>query len=239
MLASLPAEPASFPAVHEVRLPNGMKFLLVPRGEAPIFSAVIRFPVGWVDEEVGKTGLAHFMEHMAFKGTAAINELELTRRVEEEGGQDFNASTSNDATTYRVDFPADRLAFWAELESDRIFHPVFRDFDKERNVVLEERRMRVDDDPDGLFFEKLLEEAFAGTPYGWPTVGTTGDMLKLKPEDLDRFWREHYDPAGAVGVLVGKIDLRETERLLKRTFGKITSRRKRGSTPIGEGSPLK
>src|SRR3989338_10916310 len=147
MLASLPAEPASFPAVHEVRLPNGMKFLLVPRGEAPIFSAVIRFPVGWVDEEVGKTGLAHFMEHMAFKGTAAINELELTRRVEEEGGQDFNASTSKDATTYRVDFPADRLSFWAELESNRIFHSAFRDFDIYPNVFLDGRGMQGYDGP--------------------------------------------------------------------------------------------
>src|SRR3989338_8992440 len=100
------------------------------------------------------------MEHMAFKGTGALDETGLARLVEENGGTGFNASTSKDMTNYVVSFPAEKFRFWAELDSERIFHPVFRDFEKEKRVVLEERKMRVDNDPEGRLYEALLQAAF-------------------------------------------------------------------------------
>ncbi len=212
---------AEFPPVREILLPNGMKFLLVRRGKAPIFTATIRFKVGGMDEEPGKTGLAHFMEHMAFKGTTQLDGTTMIRKVEEEGGVDYNASTSKDLTTYHVSFPSDRLSWWAALESERIFSPVFREFDQEKSVVLEERRLRIENDPDGKLFEALLGSVFQGTPYGWPTIGTAEDLKKLSEQDLKNFWRKHYHPENAVGALVGQFDLREAEQILKKTFGKI------------------
>lgn len=263
--------------VHEIRLKNGMKFLLYQRGEAPVFSAYVRFRAGGMDEEVGKTGLAHFLEHMAFKGTETIGttnyaaekpilekieaigeELsaeygkgksadsakildlkeklkilhqeeekylikeELTKRVMENGGLNQNATTNKDMTSYFVSLPSDKLRFWAETESERIFHPIFREFYEEKEVVREERRMRVENDPDGRLHEALLEAAFDKSPYRWPTIGYDEDLVKLTVQDLKAFWKKYYHPSNAIGVLVGRFDVREAEKILNQTFGKIT-----------------
>ncbi len=207
--------------VHEFSLSNGMKFLLYERGEAPIFSAYIRFRVGGIEEEPGQSGLAHFMEHMAFKGTEKIGPNELPRMMEQAGGADYNATTSKDMTSYFVSLPSDKLRFWAEIESERIFKPVFREFYEERDVVLEERRMRVDNDPDGKLYEIFLRTAFEKSPYRWPTIGLSEDLLKLSGPDLEKFWKKYYHPSRAVGVLVGKFDRKKVEKILQETFGKI------------------
>ena len=211
--------------VREVRLSNGMKFLIYPRGQAPIFTAFVQFRVGGLDEEDGKTGLAHFLEHMAFKGTKTIGskgEKEAVARLYmENGAEGLNATTSKDATTYFVNLPSEKLEFWAWLESERIFHPVFREFDEEKNVVLEERRMRVDNNPDGQLYEKFLETAFQKSPYRWPTIGREEEVKKLTVQDLQTFWEKHYDPSHAVGVLVGQIDMKKVVGILEKTFGKI------------------
>ncbi|MBI2083014.1 MAG: insulinase family protein [Deltaproteobacteria bacterium] len=217
-----------FPPVKEMRLKNGMKFLLVYRKGPPIFSAYIRFRVGGADEEKGKTGLAHFLEHMAFKGIQGMNEADLSRLIEKKGGKGFNASTSKDITSYMVSFPTDQLEFWATIESERIFRPNFSDFDKEREVILEERRMRVEDDPDGRLYEELLLRAFKDTPYEWPTIGLAEDLRKVTQEDLKEFWGRHYHPDQAVGVLVGNFDLVAAGKILTKTFGKIPAGLRRG-----------
>ena len=264
-------------AVQEIRLDNGMKFLVVRHGEAPIFSAYIRVKVGGLDEEPGKTGIAHFLEHMAFKGTKTLGtkdyekekplldeierigeqlaeeykkgakadsekikslrgeiarlhseeekylvKEEVAKKTTENGGTDQNATTSKDITSYFVSLPSDKLRFWAELESERIFHPVFREFYEEKDVVLEERRMRVDNDPDGILYEKFLEKAFEeGSPYRWPTIGSVQDLMQLTRKDLETFWREHYKPENVVGALVGRIDVGEARTILESTFGRI------------------
>ncbi len=265
--------------IVELKLSNGMKFLIYPRGESPIFSAYIRFKVGGIDEEAGKTGLAHFLEHMAFKGTESLGttnyekekplldqiekagevlaslqkkthptsldkdhilklktELKQLHQEEEKylvkealakvmmenGGEDLNATTSKDMTSYFVNLPSDKIRFWAEIESERIFKPVFREFYEERDVVLEERRMRVDNNPDGRLYEKFLETAFTTSPYHWPTIGSAEDVETLTRKDLEEFWRRTYDPENAVGAIVGKVDVKEVEKVLQETFGKIT-----------------
>lgn len=274
-IGASPKLPPWAESVREVRLSNGMKFLLYPRGEAPIFSAFIRFRAGGIEEESGKTGLAHFLEHMAFKGTETIgtndyekekpileqidrvgeelaaeygkgtedagkiaalreqlrklhddevkylNKEALAKKMLENGGSDYNATTSKDMTTYYVSLPSDKLRFWAEMESQRIFKPVFREFYEEKDVVLEERRMRVDNDPDGRLYEVFIGRAFDKSPYHWPTIGSSKDILRLTSKDLAKFWRRYYRPSRMIGAIVGRIDPKETEKILEETFGKI------------------
>ncbi len=262
--------------IHEIHLSNGLNFLFYERGEAPIFSAYIRFRAGGIDEPPGKTGLAHFLEHMAFKGTQTLgttdfkkekpllDEIEkvgeelsreytkanaantdhikelreklralhkeeekyivkeaIARKMMENGGVDLNATTSKDMTSYFVNLPSDKLKFWASVESERIFKPVFREFYEEKDVVLEERRMRVDNDPDGRLYEAFLSTAFEKSPYRWPTIGSVDDVLRLTRHDLENFWKRYYRPSRFAGVLVGNLNQKEVESVLNQTFGKI------------------
>lgn len=262
--------------VHEVKLSNGLRFLLYPRGEAPIFTAYIRFKAGGLDEETGKTGLAHFLEHMAFKGTdklgtkdyaqekplldeidkvgaelaaeyrkggksdaARIKDLreklralhdrevpllekeQLAKIMLENGGADYNANTTKDMTTYYVSLPSDKIRLWAELESERIFKPVFREFYEEKDVVLEERRMRVDNDPDGRLYEAFIQAAFPDGPYHSPTIGSVQDVLGLTTGDLTAFWKKYYNPSNMIGAIVGRFDVDQTKKILEETFGKL------------------
>ncbi|MBI3541087.1 MAG: insulinase family protein [Deltaproteobacteria bacterium] len=139
----------------------------------------------------------------------------------ENGGLNQNATTNKDMTSYFVSLPSDKLRFWAETESERIFHPIFREFYEEKEVVREERRMRVENDPDGRLEEALLEAAFEKSPYRWPTIGYDDDIVKLTVQDLKKFWTKYYHPSNAIGVLVGQFDIREAEKILNKTFGHI------------------
>jgi predicted Zn-dependent peptidase len=253
--------------VKEVTLPNGMKFLLLRRTGAPVFSAYIRVKVGGIDEPDGQTGVAHLLEHMAFKGTSEIGttnyeeEKKLLDQLEEihskllrargeektqlkqqmaqvqekaekfvvkeefskayqrNGGSNLNANTSEDMTSYFVSLPNTKLKLWAYLESSRLKDPVFREFYSERDVVGEERRMRVDDSSFGKLYEEFLGEAFQKSPYRRPTIGYSRDIEKLSATDLKNFYQKYYVPSNMVGAIVGDIDLSETEKILNETFG--------------------
>lgn len=264
--------------LEEYPLANGMKFILLPWGESPTFSVYIRMRVGGLDEEPGETGLAHFLEHMAFKGTRQIGtknyaeeepilqamdevgeklaieikkgrggdqekiksyraELkklrqqqeplivreEISRLLLENGAQDINATTSKDMTSYFISLPSDKIAFWANIDSERIFSPIFREFYEERDVILEERRMRVDNDPDGKLYQELIAQAFTKSPYRWPTIGVAEDLMTLTRPTLEKFWRRYYVPENAVGVIVGQFDSAQVKKLLAETFGKVPS----------------
>ncbi len=282
-LPALPglAEPADplppQPEVHEVLLPNGMRFLLVRRPEAPIFFGVITFKVGAVDDPKNASGLAHLFEHMAFKGTRAIGTLDwdkekpLLDRIEqvgeeataletsgkdparlktlraeleslhrqqklllaesefwqtyvEAGGTGINASTSADWTNYFVSLPSNRLELWMLMESERFRDPVLREFYSERDVVPEERRMRIDTNPGGLLWEQFLASAFLAHPYHVPVIGWMPDIQRLTMADARDFYQHYYSPHNACGVLVGDIDIATTREMLKRTFGRIPRR---------------
>lgn len=270
--------------VEEVRLTNGMKFLLLHKGETPVFSASIRFKVGALDEGDKEMGIAHLVEHMAFKGTKEIGtkdykaEKVILDQIEEVGQklsleyakgkeQDFkkikeyraslknlyeaekqyiipedlsdrmrqrgvvrkNATTSFDFTTYFEDFPLDQLEFWAKIESERVFSPVFREFYEERDVVLEEYRMRVENSPWGKLAHALLGEAFHLSPYRRSVIGNPNTLLTITRTDAENFFQKHYRPSQAIGVIVGGIDLNRTKAILRRYFEKI---------PTGEELPL-
>ena len=262
--------------VREFTLDNGLKFLVVRRGTAPVFNAITRFRVGSTDDPGGGTGVAHLFEHLAFKGTSRIGvrdaakettildaldvaaralntELDrlggpdparletlrarLTTLIKEHqalvvrdefsellqvnGASGLNASTSADLTSYYVGLPANRLELWFLLESARLRDPVLREFYSERNVVMEERRFRIDSNPGGKLYEQMLGVAFQAHPYRVPGVGWMSDLERLTRPQAEAFRRLHYVPGNAVATLVGDIDPAAVETLARRYFGPI------------------
>ncbi len=146
---------------------------------------------------------------------------ELALLYQRHGGVGLNASTGKDVTRYMISLPSNRLPVGAAIESDRMANPVLREFYKERGVVMEERRLRNDDSPNGLLFETFTSAAFRAHSYGVPTIGWGSDILSLTPADTETFFKAHYGPDQATIVLVGDINPKETIALIEQTFGKI------------------
>lgn len=146
---------------------------------------------------------------------------EMALLYQRHGGVGLNASTGKDLTRYLISLPSNRLPLWAAIESDRMAHPVLREFYKERGVVMEERRLRNDDSPNGLLFETFTSVAFRAHGYGIPTIGWGSDIMSLTPADTEAFFKTHYGPNRATIALVGDINPREVIALIEQTFGKI------------------
>ena len=263
------------------KLDNGLTVLICERPEAPVFSFFTHVDAGSAQDPMGKTGLAHMFEHMAFKGTdsigtkdyaaekvalekvektyaayleerdkrvgrddakvkqlekewqAAITEAnkyvvpnEFPQIIESNGGEGLNASTSDDETVYRYSFPENRLELWAYLESERFLHPVMREFYKERNVVIEERRMRTDSNPIGRLIEQFITAAFQAHPYHRPTVGWMSDLNSFSATDAQHFFDEYYVPSNMVVAVVGEVKASETMPVIEKYFGRIPSHEK-------------
>jgi predicted Zn-dependent peptidase len=149
----------------------------------------------------------------------AGNEMALL--YQRHGGVGLNASTGKDLTRYMISLPANRLPLWAAIEADRMAHPVLREFYKERGVVMEERRLRNDDSPNGLLFETFTSAAFRAHQYGIPTIGWESDILSLTPVDTEAFFKAHYGPDNATIAIVGDINPKDVMALIERTFGTI------------------
>jgi predicted Zn-dependent peptidase len=154
---------------------------------------------------------------------------EMALLYQRHGGVGFNASTGKDVTRYTISLPANRLPLWAAIEADRMANPVLREFYKERGVVMEERRLRNDDSPNGLLFETFTSAAFRAHGYGVPTIGWASDILSLTPADTEAFFKTHYGPNRATIALVGDIDPKAVITLMEQTFGTI---------PAAPASPL-
>ncbi|PMB17793.1 M16 family metallopeptidase [Fischerella thermalis] len=262
----------------EFRLDNGMKFIVLERHQAPVVSFLTYADVGGVDEPDKKTGVAHFLEHLAFKGTTRIgtknykaekplldkldqlaaqieaaqaagkkeevakltaqfeqveaqaaklvNQNELGRIVEQAGGVNLNANTSTEATRYFYSFPANKLELWMSLESERFLEPVFREFYKEKNVILEERRLRVDNSPIGMMLEKFIDTAFQVHPYRRPIIGYDEDIRNLTREDVQKFFDTYYVPSNLTMAVVGDVNPKEVKRLAQIYFGRYKAKPK-------------
>ena len=146
---------------------------------------------------------------------------EMALLYQRHGGVGLNASTGKDITRYVISLPANRLPLWAALESDRMAHPVLREFYKERGVVMEERRLRTDDSPNGLLYETFTSTAFQAHQYGVPTIGWGSDILALTPAATEAFFKTYYGPNNATVAIVGDIQPKEVIALIEQTFGKI------------------
>jgi predicted Zn-dependent peptidase len=146
---------------------------------------------------------------------------ELAQLYQRHGAVGLNATTGKDLTRYTVSLPANRLPLWAAVESDRMANPVLREFYKERAVVMEERRLRTEDNPHGLLYEAFVAAAFQAHPYGFPTIGWASDIQALTPAATEAFFRTYYGPANAVLAIVGDINPAEVFTLVERTFGAL------------------
>src|SRR6202161_33924 len=151
---------------------------------------------------------------------------EFGKIVESEGGEGMNAFTDYDETAYHYSFPVNRLALWAYLESERFLHPVMRQFYKERNVVIEERRMRVDSNPVGRLLEQFTEEAFAAHPYHRPTIGWISDLNSFSATDAQNFFNKYYVPSNMVVTVVGDVKVSEAMPIVEKYFSRIPARPK-------------
>jgi len=158
---------------------------------------------------------------------------ELDRLYTENGGLDMNASTGQDVTTYHVSLPANKIELWARIESDRLLNPVFREFYTERDVIMEERRQRVEADPEGKLYEKFLSAAFKVHPYGRPILGWTKDMTYLSPDSVRKIFEKYKAPESIVIAVVGDIDPAATLKLIEKYFGGISPQKeKKAAIPI-------
>lgn len=217
--------PAAGAGIHEYHLDNGLTLIVKPDRRAPTAIQMLWVRVGSIDEENGRTGLAHVLEHMMFKGTDTLGPGEFSRRVAALGGRE-NAFTTRDYTGYFQQVPADRLADVMALEADRFAHSRYSDaeFAKELEVVKEERRMRTEDNPRALLFEQQMAVAFTASPYRRPVVGWMGDLDSLEPDDARAFYRKWYVPANAAVVVVGDVDPAAVLALARQTYGRIPAR---------------
>ena len=261
--------------VTRFTLENGLAFLVIERHQAPVASFVTMVGVGSVDEPAGRSGLAHMLEHMAFKGTSRIGttnwdsekkilakledayrqwqearrsksidedkasklkdrfqELqdkaqkyvrpnEFASIIESNGGTDLNAATSSEYTMYFCSLPSNRAELWFSLESERLRDPVWREFFTEKEVVLEERRMRVDSSPIGQLMERLLAVSFLAHPYRQPVIGWESDIKAALPSDLSNLYQKYYIPGNMVCAVAGDVDSKQIQAWAEKYFGPL------------------
>ncbi|MEW6109637.1 MAG: pitrilysin family protein [Nitrospirota bacterium] len=208
--------------VNEYELNSGLKILIIEDHKAPTATFQIWYRVGSRDETTGKTGLSHLLEHMMFKGTEKFGPKTFSQTIKRAGGID-NAFTSRDYTGYFQMLASDRIELPIELEADRMRNLILsvESVLPERDVVIEERRLRYEDDPQNLVFEEVLATAFKNHPYRWPVIGWMSDLKNLKTEDLADHYRKYYSPNNAVIIVVGDVNAGEILSRIRETFGKI------------------
>ena len=220
--AVVPVASAATPEVAEATLGNGLRVLVLEDHRSPVVSVQMWYRVGSRNERPGATGLAHFLEHMMFKGTRAHGKGEFSRLVEQSGGQD-NAFTSQDVTSYFTSIAADKVDLALALEADRMRNLLLdpKEIDAERQVVMEERRTRTEDDPEGLVSEEMMSLAFKAHPYRWPIIGWMDDIRRIAPRELRAFYDTYYRPNNAILVVVGDVKAADVHARVRRLFGRI------------------
>ena len=218
------------PAVSDFRLANGLEVVVIPDHRTPVVTHMIWYRNGSADDPAGKSGIAHFLEHLMFKGTHAHPQGEFSNVVAELGGQE-NAFTSLDYTAYYQRVAREHLGTMMALEADRMTNLVLSDeiVDPERDVVLEERRMRVETDPGSQLGEALSAALFTHHPYGKPIIGWMHEIEGLGREDALAFYRRFYTPENAILVVAGDVGTDEVRRLAQDTYGRIPAR---GEAPV-------
>ena len=226
--------------VFEKTLGNGLKVIVKEDHRAPVLVQQIWYRAGSMDESSGTTGIAHVLEHMMFKGTRTVPQGEFSKRIAAAGGRE-NAFTSYDYTAYFQQLHKDKLELAMKLESDRMHNLVLSEaeFNKEVQVVMEERRMRTDDQPHALLFEKLMAMAYQEHPYQHPVIGWMNDLNTLTAADARNWYKNWYVPNNAVLVVAGDVKASEVFALAQRYYGVIPARalpkRKQFSEPAQLG----
>ena len=212
--------------VFEKTLSNGLKVIVKEDHRAPVIVQQIWYKAGSMDERTGTTGVAHVLEHMMFKGTKTVPMGEFSKRIAAAGGRE-NAFTSNDYTAYFQQLHKSKLPLAMQLESDRMHNLRLTavEFSKEVNVVMEERRMRTDDEPRNLLNEKLMAAAYQEHPYQHPVIGWMNDLQTLSVADARDWYKSWYVPSNAVLVVAGDVKASEVFALAQRYYGVIPARK--------------
>ncbi|MFN4090464.1 MAG: M16 family metallopeptidase [Alphaproteobacteria bacterium] len=206
-------------------LDNGLQVVLVENDRVPAVVQMLWYKVGAADEPRGKSGIAHFLEHLMFKGTETVAPGAFSRTVARHGGRD-NAFTGQDFTGYHQTVARDYLELVMEMEADRMANLVLTDaeVDPEREVILEERRSRVDNQPAALLGEAMGSAMYRNHPYRFPIIGWESEMRGLTRQDALDFYEAHYAPNNAVLVVAGDVSLDELRRLAEKHYGPIPRR---------------
>lgn len=212
--------------VHETTLDNGLKVIVKEDHRSPVVVSQVWYRVGSSYEPEGLTGISHVLEHMMFKGTTNHKAGEFSRIIAEHGGRE-NAFTGDDYTAYFQQLEKSRLPISFELEADRMRNLLLKeeDFQREVRVVMEERRLRTEDNPQALTFERFMATAYQVHPYRHPIIGWMEDLERLKLEDLQRWYDRWYAPNNATLVVVGDVEPQAVFALAKKYFGPVPARK--------------
>ena len=211
-----------FNQVVEHKLNNGLKVLLLKESRAPIITIQLWYRVGSRNENLGKTGISHLSEHMMFKGTAKYGPKFFSKEVQRVGGSD-NAFTSRDYTAFFETGPKDQLKRWLEMEADRMkgINVDEKNFELEKKVVIEERRLRTEDDPGSFMLEAATAATFEAHPYQWPVIGWLHDIESISLEDYQNYYHRFYQPNNCTLVVVGDIEPQEALKEIEAAFGDL------------------
>ena len=218
--ASGPARAGMADAVKAQTLPNGLRVLVLENHKAPLATFNVFYRVGSRNEQFGKTGLSHLCEHLMFKGTKKLGPEEFSQIIQQNGGED-NAFTESDFTDYFETMNKDHLDVPITLEADRMANFEPKEFDKEKHVVLEERRMRTEDNPEDALDEMVRAEAYVAHPYHWPVIGWFHDVDGLTLADAMAYHKIYYSPQNALIVAVGDFDGDQVLKLISEAFAGI------------------
>ncbi len=210
---------------HETTLDNGLRVIVHEDHRSPVVVSQIWYKVGSQDEPEGLTGISHVLEHMMFKGTAKLKPNEFSRIIAENGGRE-NAFTSYDYTAYFQQLEKSRLPIAFELEADRMQNLVLTEAEaiKEIKVVMEERRLRTEDQPEALVGEKFMTTAYEVHPYRHPVIGWMADLQSMTVKDLRDWYGRYYTPANAILVVTGDVEPKEVFALAQKHFGTVPAR---------------
>jgi zinc protease len=219
-LSAAAAEDA--PQIVDFKLDNGMEVVVIPDRRSPVVTHMLWYKVGSADEEAGKSGIAHFFEHLMFKGTSNHGPGEFSARIADVGGRE-NAFTSYDYTAYFQQVAPSELKVMMEFESDRMRNLVLTDdvIGPERDVIIEERNSRVESDPSALLSEEVNATLYQNHPYRFPVIGWMQEIEQLNRQDAIDFYDRFYAPNNAVLIVAGDVDAAEVRTLVDETYGKI------------------
>ncbi len=222
LLATAPGAGAAVFNPETFRLSNGIQVVLIPNNRVPVATHMVWYRVGSADEEPGKTGAAHLLEHLMFKGTPAYPSGAFSKIVARNGGQE-NAFTSQDYTGYYQTIAVDRLEKVMAMEADRMMNLILseKDVEMERLVVLEERRQRIDNNPSAVLREHVNAAMYLNYPYRNPVIGWEEEIRSLTRKDILAFYRRWYAPDNAIVVIAGDVTVEQVRPIAERTYGKI------------------
>src|SRR5271165_3683199 len=219
-------------------LENGMEVVVVPDRRAPVVTHMVWYRVGGADEPQGKSGIAHFLEHLMFKGTDKVPAGEFSKIVARLGGQD-NAFTAQDITAYFQRVAKEKLPQVMSMEADRMANLRLDEKEvlTERKVILEERRSRVDNDPASILQEHMMAALYMSHPYHTPVIGWESEIRKLNRADALAFYKRFYAPNNAILVVTGDVEPETVMALARETYGKIPASPEVGQPRVRPSEP--